>query len=128
MKVNIDELMSRIIEPWDLWLTIDGRDYPTRELQVADWMQFAQFNTIAPDQRRAFINSLVEGDARPDLTAMSAEKLMAIGVTISTYFAGRIEKKSRSIAAEVRVAMGLKPPSPAPKTPPPIPSSSSSRS
>jgi hypothetical protein len=101
MKYDIDSALSRVDgQPWELSLTLGGRDYPTRPLTIGDIDGLPAMNSLHLSQQRAAIADLF-AEPKPVLAEAEPARLAAIVSAIIGYQQARAAKNSRAIAAEV---------------------------
>ena len=95
MKIDIGKIDGvEGLLPWDLTLTVEGQDYPTRRPTVGE---VAQLETVAGMQSNAdgmtVVGRILFAEPRPDLGAWSVESVIGAITAFTSYFNARAEKK-----------------------------------
>jgi hypothetical protein len=106
MKIDIKQIGTvPDLLPWDLVLTFDGIDYPTRRCTVGEIGTLEQMAGRTNRDGMEAVQRIIFEDPKPDMSGWEGEWVTAALLAYLTYFNGRLAKNSRSIAAAAKSAI-----------------------
>jgi hypothetical protein len=107
MKIDLTQTLGTVPDllPWDLVLSIDGTDYPTRRCTVGEIGVLEQMAGRNNRDGLEAIRQILFPEPRPDMAGWDGEVVTAALLAYLTYFNQRLAKNSRAIAAAVTAAM-----------------------
>jgi hypothetical protein len=91
VKIKLNDVAQKI-NPWDLSIEIDGKEYKTRAFRMIDAEQAKALDKKDPKATFKFLEQFFVGD-KPDLTKLGINELGAILATLVAY-ANHLTKKN----------------------------------
>lgn len=105
MKFNVDEAVGKFF-PWELELTIEGKDYKTRAITTEERFRLGKGKELGEDEAMKLLNGLFCGEA-PKIEAMGADEITGMLSAILHYSEARAVKNSLGVRATVAKAMDV---------------------
>jgi hypothetical protein len=106
IAVNIDiNEVAQSFKPWDLTLTIDGKNYKVRPLSIADRSAIIGLQNKTEEEGYQLIEGLFEGKQKPKVRDWDPSRAAAVLAAIGQYANEMTKKNAQSAAAHVESAM-----------------------
>lgn len=102
MQFNVSENLGALL-PWELTLTIDGKDYKTRRPTLGLLGKIKQLAKITDQEATKTLGEMFE-QPLPDFAAWSMETLQVCLAHYMTYLGEHTTKNSPTVAALVKAA------------------------
>ena len=96
MNLDLDRSMDeaeRAVGPWSFTLQVGGADFPTRPVGPAELETMRRLAELGPEERRAFFQTLIDGD----VSGWDVNTVEAATVAIVGYCTERSREKSRRL-------------------------------
>lgn len=97
MKINVDEMIQQLL-PWELSLSVGGKEYAVRPLTVADMASMQAMQSRSVEEQMKLVASLFDGEEKPDTMSWQPETLAVVMGQIGQYTKDRAEKNSPILA------------------------------
>lgn len=102
MKVDLEKMMAEAVQsilPWDLVMTIRGRDHRVRPLMVADVVALANLEHQRDAGKTLEVVAGFFEEPKPDVSQWSVQEVMLVINTIAVQHGEHTRKNSVAVAA-----------------------------
>jgi hypothetical protein len=111
MNYDIDNAIEKVTgQPWELTLTVGGKQYSVRPLQVADVDRLGQMSGTTRREQDLVVQDLFApvgglGDGPlPDVSAWTPTQISHVVSAVIGYQRGRVLKNCQAVASELATA------------------------
>lgn len=100
MKIDASGGAAQMLVPWDLTITVQGKDHVTHRPSVADMCALQRLGALSEEEGLKLVAGLFE-DPGPDVAAWAMDEVTFVIAAYLAYFNQRAEKNSRAVSDSV---------------------------